>query len=168
MAIKKLNDAGKEHEEFRLTLQKDKEIALAEIHIQKDIAEAQASVLGEAFRNAKIDIVGGDNTFFDNVVRQVSNGKGLDKLIDNSYHLSQLSDNLLGQGDGEENIIGKIRNLADKYDVSSEDIKNLSIAALVARIQTSATGSDKGFLNNLLSFAKGLGIENKKIQQLMG
>ncbi|MCH5683089.1 hypothetical protein LWM68_01600 [Niabella sp. W65] len=102
MAIKKLNDAGKEHEEFRLTLQKDKEIALAEIHIQKDIAEAQASVLGEAFRNAKIDIVGGDNTFFDNVVRQVSNGKGLDKLIDNSYHLSQLSDNLLGQGDGEE------------------------------------------------------------------
>ncbi|MCH5683090.1 hypothetical protein LWM68_01605 [Niabella sp. W65] len=68
----------------------------------------------------------------------------------------------------EKNIIGKIRNLADKYDVSSEDIKNLSIAALVARIQTSATGSDKGFLNNLLSFAKGLGIENKKIQQLMG
>lgn len=166
LAIKKLNDAGKEHEEFRLTLQKEKEIALAEINIQKDIATAQASVLGEAFRNAKIDIVGGDNTFFDNVVRQVSNGKGLDKLIDNSYHLSQLSDNLLSQGDGEENIIGKIRNLADKYDVSSEDIKNLSIAALIARMQLKASADDSGFLNNLLGFAKNLGIQNKKISQV--
>ncbi|MCH5596903.1 flotillin family protein [Niabella ginsengisoli] len=62
-AIKMLNDAGKDHEEFRLTLQKEKEVELASIHIQKDIAEAQAGVLSEAFRNAKIDIVGGDNTF---------------------------------------------------------------------------------------------------------
>jgi hypothetical protein len=83
-AMKKLNDAGKDHEEFRLTLAKEKDVELAQISIQKDIAQAQAGVLAEAFKTAKIDIVGGDNTFFDNVVRQVSAGKGLDKFISHS------------------------------------------------------------------------------------
>ncbi|MCH5596902.1 hypothetical protein [Niabella ginsengisoli] len=85
-------------------------------------------------------------------------------MIDNSHHLSQLSENLLGNGDeSEEDVISKIRNMADKYDIRSEDIKNLSIAALIARMQLAATGADKGFLSNLLNFAKGLGIEGKKL-----
>lgn len=54
--MKKLNDAGKDHEEFRLTLAKEKEVELAQIAIQKDIAQAQAGVLAEAFKSAKLTL----------------------------------------------------------------------------------------------------------------
>ncbi|MFA9290740.1 MAG: flotillin family protein, partial [Solirubrobacteraceae bacterium] len=99
-AMKKLNDAGKEHEEFRLTLAKEKEVELAQIAVQKDIAQAQAHVLGEAFKSANIDIVGGDNTFFDNVVRQVSAGKGIDKFIQHSENAQLIKDSLMNNNDG--------------------------------------------------------------------
>jgi uncharacterized membrane protein YqiK len=59
-AMKELDGVGKDHEEFKLRLEKDKAIEIAAIDAQKAIAGEQASVLGEALKSAKIDIVGGD------------------------------------------------------------------------------------------------------------
>lgn len=160
-AMKKLNDAGKDHEEFRLTLAKEKEVELAQISIQKDIAQAQAGVLAEAFKSAKIDIVGGDNTFFDNVVRQVSAGKGLDKFISHSENATLLKENLLGDG---ENIIGKVMGMVDKYNISSEDIKNMSIASLIFKLNGVADQQEKGLLSRAMDMAKNFGIEQKPIR----
>ncbi|WKV12018.1 flotillin family protein [Marivirga harenae] len=165
-AMKQLNDAGKEHEEFRLKLSKEKEVQLAEIGIQKDIADSQAKVLAEAFKTAKIDIVGGDNTFFENLVRQVSNGKGIDKLVENSNTITNFKDSLLG-GIGEDgkptDIIERIKGMATKYGISAEDIKNLSIAALIARVQLKASDEDKTFLSNISNFVSGIGLDTKKL-----
>lgn len=160
-AMKKLNDAGKDHEEFRLTLAKEKEVELAQIAIQKDIAQAQAGVLAEAFKSAKIDIVGGDNTFFDNVIRQVSAGKGLDKFISHSENATLVKENLLGDG---ENIIGKVMGMVDKYNISSEDIKNMSIASLIFKLNSVANQQERGLLDRALDMAKNLGIDNKPVQ----
>ncbi len=160
-AMKKLNDAGKDHEEFRLTLAKEKEVELAQISIQKDIAQAQAGVLAEAFKSAKIDIVGGDNTFFDNVIRQVSAGKGLDKFISHSENATLVKENLLGDG---ENIIGKVMGMVEKYNVSSEDIKNMSIASLIFKLNGVADQQEKGLLSRAMDMAKNLGIEQKPIR----
>jgi len=160
-AMKKLNDAGKDHEEFRLTLAKEKEVELAQISIQKDIAQAQAGVLAEAFKSAKIDIVGGDNTFFDNVVRQVSAGKGLDKFISHSENATLIKENLLGDG---ENIIGKVMAMVDKYNISSEDIKNMSIASLIFKLNGVADQQEKGLLSRAMDMAKHLGVDQKPIR----
>lgn len=160
-AMKKLNDAGKDHEEFRLTLAKEKEVELAQISIQKDIAQAQAGVLAEAFKSAKIDIVGGDNTFFDNVVRQVSAGKGLDKFISHSENATLVKENLLGDG---ENIIGKVMGMVDKYNISSEDIKNMSIASLIFKLNGVADQQEKGILSRAMDMAKHLGVDQKPIK----
>ncbi|WP_312078278.1 SPFH domain-containing protein [Chryseobacterium sp.] len=160
-AMKKLNDAGKDHEEFRLTLAKEKEVELAQISIQKDIAQAQAGVLAEAFKSAKIDIVGGDNTFFDNVVRQVSAGKGLDKFISHSENATLVKENLLGDG---ENIIEKVMGMVDKYNISSEDIKNMSIASLIFKLNSVANQQEKGLLDRAMDMAKHLGIDQKPIR----
>lgn len=160
-AMKKLNDAGKDHEEFRLTLAKEKEVELAQISIQKDIAQAQAGVLSEAFKSAKIDIVGGDNTFFDNVIRQVSAGKGLDKFISHSENATLVKENLLGDG---ENIIGKVMGMVEKYNISSEDIKNMSIASLIFKLNGVADQQEKGLLSRAMDMAKNLGIEQKPIR----
>jgi len=160
-AMKKLNDAGKDHEEFRLTLAKEKEVELAQISIQKDIAQAQAGVLAEAFKSAKIDIVGGDNTFFDNVVRQVSAGKGLDKFISHSENATLVKENLLGDG---ENIIGKVMGMVDKYNISSEDIKNMSIASLIFKLNGVANQQERGLLDRAMDMAKHLGVDQKPIR----
>lgn len=160
-AMKKLNDAGKDHEEFRLTLAKEKEVELAQISIQKDIAQAQAGVLAEAFKSAKIDIVGGDNTFFDNVVRQVSAGKGLDKFISHSENATLVKENLLGDG---ENIIGKVMGMVDKYNISSEDIKNMSIASLIFKLNGVADQQERGLLDRAMDMAKHLGVDQKPIR----
>ena len=111
-AMKKLDGVGKEHEEFKLQLQKEKEVELAHINIQKDIASAQASVLSEALKTAKIDIVGGETMFFENIVRQVSNSKGFDHLINNSQHALDIKESLMGP-DGKGDLAEKIRGLAD-------------------------------------------------------
>lgn len=160
-AMKKLNDAGKDHEEFRLTLAKEKEVELAHISIQKDIAQAQAGVLAEAFKSAKIDIVGGDNTFFDNVIRQVSAGKGLDKFISHSENATLVKENLLGNG---ENIIEKVMNMVEKYNVSSEDIKNMSIASLIFKLNGVANQQERGLLDRAMDMARNLGIDQKPIR----
>lgn len=164
-AMKQLNDAGKEHEEFRLKLNKEKEIELAQISIQKDIADAQAQVLAEAFKTAKIDIVGGDNTFFENLIRQVSTGKGIDKLVENSHTIEQFKTAVLGNGDGNPaNLMTRLREMGDKYGITTEDVKNLSIATIIARMQLKASEEDKGFLAELLKMAKNLGFEKKKLE----
>ncbi len=164
-AMKQLNDAGKEHEEFRLKLQKEKDVQLAEIHIQKDIADAQAKVLAEAFKTAKIDIVGGDNTFFDNLIKQVSTGKGIDKMVENSHTITHFKDALLGgNGDGQTpDLIERVKGMALKYGVTAADVKNLSIATLIARVQLKATDEDKNFLSGLTNFVSGMGMDNKKL-----
>ncbi|MGV7105636.1 flotillin family protein [Flavobacterium sp. U410] len=162
-AMKKLNDAGKDHEEFRLKLAKEKEVELAQIAIQKDIAEAQAIVLGEAFKTANIDIVGGENTFFDNVVRQISAGKGIDKFIQHSENAQLVKEALLSN-DEEGNLVGKVMQLVDKYKVSSEDIKNLSIASLILKLKGVASDNEQGVLAKALDMARHLGIDNKPLR----
>ncbi len=117
-------------------------------------------VLAEAFKSAKIDIVGGDNTFFDNVVRQVSAGKGLDKFISHSENAQIVKESLLGDG---ENIIGKVMGMVDKYKISSEDIKNMSIASLIFKLNGVASQQEKGILERALDMARHLGVENKPV-----
>ena len=71
-SMKALDEVGRGHEEFKLKLEKDKEIQLANINIQKEIAESQASVIREALKTAKIDIVGGETMFFDQIIGTIA------------------------------------------------------------------------------------------------
>ncbi|MDR2954901.1 MAG: hypothetical protein LBV43_07465 [Prevotella sp.] len=163
-AMKKLDGVGKEHEEFKLALQKEKDVELAQINIQKDIAEAQAHVLAEALKNADIDIVGGETMFFENIVKQISNAKGFDRLVNESSNATQIKNALLGDGETEGDLLDRIRYFAEKTGISTDDIKNLSIAGLILKMQSQTSDKeDKSFLSNLMSMAKAMGISNKKL-----
>lgn len=162
-AMKKLDAVGKDHEEFKILVQKDKDIALAGINIQKDVAEAQAAVLGEAMKTAKIDIVGGESLFFQNIVNQISNAKGFDRLINESEHASHIKTALIGDGSNSGDLMERIRGFAEKYNVSTNDLKNLSIASLILKMQQSSTDADKSVLSNLANLASSMGLSNKKL-----
>ena len=164
-AMKKLDGVGKEHEEFKLRLEKDLKVDLAHINIQKDIADAQADVISQALKSANIDIVGGETMFFEQIMGQITKAKGLDKMIENSTNLQQVKDAILSSDDMSGNLIERVRNFATKYGISSEDIKNVTIANLLMTLKDKATSSeDQTLLGNLFSLAKGLDISNKKLR----
>lgn len=162
-AMKKLDAVGKDHEEFKLLLQKEKDIALAQINIQKDIADAQALVLGEALKSARIDIVGGETMFFENIVKQVSNAKGFDRLINESENATQIKTALLGDGSNSGDLLERLRGFADKYNVSTNDLKNLTISSLILKMQQQSSEGDRPTLLSLANLASSLGLSNKKL-----
>lgn len=164
-AMKKLDGVGKEHEEFKLRLNKELQVDLAQINIQKDIADAQANVIGEALKAAKIDIVGGETMFFDQIVGQITKAKGFDRLVNHSEHITEIKESILGDGNMDGgNLLEKIKGFADKYGISSEDIKNLTVAGLLIELQNrSKDESEQGLFSNLMSMAKNLGLTDKKL-----
>ena len=164
-AMKKLDGVGKEHEEFKLRLDKELQVDLAHINIQKDIADAQAMVIGDALKAAKIDIVGGETMFFDQIIGQITRAKGYDRLVANSTNIQDVKDAILGSDDVKGNLLGKVKEFADKYGVSSEDLKNLTIANLLMDLKAKSNDNDEQTLfSNLFNLAKGLGMSDKKLK----
>ncbi|SHK19244.1 SPFH domain-containing protein [Maribacter aquivivus] len=164
-AMKKLDGVGKEHEEFKLRLDKELQVDLAHINIQKDIADAQAQVIGDALKAAKIDIVGGETMFFDQIIGQITRAKGYDRLVENSTNIQDVKDAILGSDDVKGNLLEKVKEFADKYGISSEDLKNVTIANLLMDLKSKSNDSDEQTLfSNLFNLAKGLGMGDKKLK----
>jgi len=168
-AMKKLDGVGKDHEEFKLRLNKDLEVDLAHINIQKDIADAQAQVISDALKAAKIDIVGGETMFFDQIIGQITRGKGYDRLVQNSTNVQEVKAAILGDesAGSKGDLLERVKAFADKYGVSTEDLKNVSIAGLIADLKMKSDDQEEQtMLGNLLSMAKGLGISEKTVANL--
>ncbi|MFD2564035.1 flotillin family protein [Aquimarina rubra] len=164
-AMKKLDGVGKEHEEFKLRLDKELQVDLAHINIQKEIADAQAEVIGEALKAANIDIVGGETMFFDQIVGQITKAKGFDRLVKHSDNIQDVKDAILGSDDVKGNLLEKVKEFATKYGISSEDIKNLTIANILMDLKQKSTNEEENTLfSNLFNLAKGLGLSDKKLK----
>lgn len=79
-AMNNMSDEARSHEEFRMGLETALKEALASIDAGKDIARENAEVLAVALQKAKIDIVGGEDHFFDNFAKSLSIGKAIDRV----------------------------------------------------------------------------------------
>lgn len=165
-AMKLFDSVGKEHEEYKLQLNKDKEIEIAAIDAQRQIAEAQSNIMGEALKSARIDIVGGESTFFDQVVNAVKGGKVVDRFVQNSEVVGDVKDTFFN-GDPEY-FKSRILGMVDQFDLSTDDVKDLSIAALIAKmIGLARTDSIRNELQGLLGMAKSTGIAASKASTVM-
>jgi hypothetical protein len=154
-AMRKLDGVGKEHEEFKLRLDKEKTVELASIHVRKDIAEAQAKVIGEAMKSAKIDIVGGDGSFFNQITSAITNGKSIDRLVQNSEVLSDVK-NTFFNGNGER-FEEELKTLIGRFGLRTDDIKNLTVSAVLLELLGRIDDDDhdtRGRLNAMLSGAR--------------
>lgn len=157
-SMKLLHESGQQHEEFRLRLAKERDVELASINIQRDIAQAHSTVVGEALKHANIDIVGGSNDFFEKVVRAVGTGKSVDRLVNHSATLTDVK-NTFFNGDGDY-FRAQLKQWVEDFGISSEDIKNLSVAALLTKLIASTSDSTvKGVMKSALAMMqdKGLG-----------
>ncbi|MFQ3282138.1 hypothetical protein [Reinekea sp.] len=83
-AMNSMSDKARDHEEFRMGLETALKEALASMEAGKEIAKENAEVLAIALQKAKIDIVGGEEHFFDNFAKSLSIGKAVDGLAGKS------------------------------------------------------------------------------------
>ncbi|MBM3838907.1 MAG: hypothetical protein FJ398_13260 [Verrucomicrobia bacterium] len=138
-AMKLLHAASQQHEEFRIKLAKERDVELAAIHVQKDIARAHSEIVAEVLKHANIDIVGGENDFFEKVVRAVGNGKAVDRLVGSSETLTEIKNSFFN-GDPEF-FKERLRAWVKDFGIRSEDLKNLTVAALLAKLLASTKDS---------------------------
>ncbi|HEX2062728.1 MAG TPA: flotillin family protein [Thermoanaerobaculia bacterium] len=83
-AMKQLDVASREHEEFRLRIETERLLGSESIKARQAVEEAKAHILGSALQKANIDIVGGDGQFFDRIVNSIGMGKSIDSFLSES------------------------------------------------------------------------------------
>ena len=164
-AMKLLEAAGQSHEEFKLRLDKEKAVDLAGINIQKDIAEAQAKVMGEAMKVAKIEIIGGEGKFFEQIAGAISRGKSVDRMVEHSTVLGDVKDTFFN-GDPEY-FKTQLREWTGQFGVTSEDVKNLSVGAVLGKLLTDATGETRSKLISFLGAADRFGIADERAAKVL-
>ncbi|MFF9065922.1 flotillin family protein [Streptomyces sp. NPDC014891] len=132
VAVAAFDEASRTHEEYRLRLEAEKDIRLAGLDVQRQVAEAQATVLATGLEHADINIVGGESVFLDRLVQSVSLGKSVDGFVEHSRTARTLAGPWLnGEGSFTEDL-GKVLG-----SLSTADVQNLSVSALLAKVMGS-------------------------------
>lgn len=170
-AMKQFDGEGREHEEFRLDLEKRKVIELADIEAQREIASRHSEVVGTALENANVDIIGGDSAFFDKIAGAVTTGKAVDRALNNSKALTDVKETFFN-GDPDY-FRGQLKRWIDDFGFSTEDLKNLSVSAALGQMITACNDDDtRGQLQGLLDNAKRFGLDGvnagKALKQIAG
>lgn len=146
-AMAALDDASRGHEEYRLRLQAEKDIRLAGLDVQRQVAEAQATVLATGLENADINIVGGESVFFDRLVSSIALGKGVDGFVQHSETAQALAKPWL---DGTASFTDDFTRVLGS--VSTADVQNLTVSALLMKLMKTG-GADSGQFQQLLDKA---------------
>ena len=153
-AMREMSADTRAHEEFRLRLDNAHIQTLKAIDANTVIAKEQAVMLGSALGNAKIDIVGGEGDYFQKFIAALGTGKAIDGIIDKSQMLQlALKDHL----NGERNFVDDAKGLLSSLGGSADELQNLSVAALLARVTSTGNSEQKAALQTLL-----LGLQGKQ------
>ena len=107
-----MNEKARDHEEFRMGLEIAFKEALATIEAGKDIAKENADVLAVALKQAKIDIVGGEDHFFNNFAKSLSIGKAVDGLADKSETISAVLNAVMDRVSKDESKAKAVEELS--------------------------------------------------------
>jgi uncharacterized membrane protein YqiK len=166
-AMKIFDAVGRQHEEFKLRLNKERDIELAAIHAQKDIASSQAQVVSDALKTAKVDIVGGDTVFFDKIVGAVTAGKAVDRLVANSQTLHDIKETFFN-GDPQY-FQSQLKEWISLFGLKTEDLKNLTVAAALTKmIGLTGESPTKAVLERLLRWTHRSGLQDQPLSQYLG
>lgn len=111
-AMRILDEAGRGHEEFRLTLEKDRTVAIEMIKARTEQAQAQADVLGKSLANAKFNIVGGDGAFFERYVKAIGVGQSVEAALGESPTLRAVARDFVKDGALDPELAGLVERFA--------------------------------------------------------
>ncbi|MEU3996012.1 flotillin family protein [Streptomyces fungicidicus] len=161
-AMAALDEASRGHEEYRLRLEAEKDVRLAGLEVQRQVAEAQATVLATGLENADINIVGGESVFLDRLVSSIALGKGVDGFVQNSETAQALAGPWL---DGSASFPDDLSRILGS--VSTADVQNLTVSALLMRLMQQG-GENTGRFQQLIEKAGELGLSDTPVAALNG
>ena len=154
-AMKNFDKEGFDFEQFQMQLDLYRELGMEQIDKSIDIANAQASVLGEAFKAANINIVGGQDSFFDNFTKSVTVGKMVEGFMDHSPTA--------------QNLMGKVMNgfdrLGDKAEAIDVEPQNGGgnnvdrLSQILSALKNEVDGKKQGKIQALIEQVQALGID---------
>lgn len=161
-AMAALDEASRGHEEYRLRLEAEKDIRLAGLDVQRQVAEAQATVLATGLENADINIVGGESVFFDRLMSSIALGKSVDGFVQHSETAQALGKPWL---DGTSSFTDDLSRVLGS--VSTADVQNLTVSTLLMKLMKTG-GADSRALEQLLSKAGELGLADTRLMAANG
>ncbi|GCD42450.1 SPFH domain-containing protein [Streptomyces paromomycinus] len=159
-AMAALDAASREHEEYRLRVAADKEVRLAGLDAQRQIAEVQAKVLAAGLENAKIDIVGGESVFFDRLAGSIGAAKGLDALVERSETVRTAAGPWL-----DKNGSSFTKDLTTMLGgLGAAGLRDLTLAGALTKL-IDRGGPQSGQLQSLLDAAHANGLADTRIAE---
>ncbi len=151
-AMATLDERSRQHEEFRIRLDKDKTIESEAIQAQREVAEAQARVLSSAFEKANIDIIGGNGEFFDRIAGSITMGKQFDGFLRGSSKASHV---LEGYFSGAKDLPSDVKDILTGLSHASAEVQNLTLSAFLTKLMASSDDDGKRQLAGLIKTVEG-------------
>lgn len=130
-AMATMSEQQRDHEEFRMRLDKNHTEQMESIVSNVEIAKQQALVLSEALKEANIDIVGGDTSYLDSFVKSLAVGKAIDGTIGKSETLSTA---FKPHFEGKASFVEDAKELVAGFGGASGNIKDTAISAFIAKL----------------------------------
>jgi hypothetical protein len=162
-AMARLDEASREHEEYRLRLEAEKEIRVAGIDVQRQIAEAQATLIATGLENANIDIVGGDSVFFDRLIGSIAAGRSVDAFVNRSETVQAMAGPWLDKE--ASTFTGDLTAVA--AGLGAGGLRDLTLAGLLTKL-AAAGGPAAPELSSLLDAVRGSGVADLPLSALAG
>lgn len=118
----------RQHELNKINMEADRDVRLAEVQSQVQVATKNAEVMAEAMKKANIQILG-DSNVFDQIRNSVISGKALDAKIDNSQLLTNV---FKPYQNGERDFAQDVKDILQKSDISTGDVGKLALAKFIS------------------------------------
>jgi len=88
-------------------------------------------------------------------------------MLDNSQHLSDVKHALIGNGT-DAGVLSQVKNMVMKSGLQTEDIKNLTMSALLMKLRENVSAKDdKDSVTKLLQSVSDLGIGKQLAEVLL-
>ncbi|MFT4865421.1 MAG: putative membrane protein YqiK [Ilumatobacter sp.] len=150
-----MTSAGQEHEEFRLRLDTEREVALAGVNAKADVAKSAASALGQALSNADMKIVS-DEGIVERILSAAGHGQAIDSFIESGTGASKMLSPYL---EGDANLVQDLANGVG--GIGAAGIRDLTVAQFVSRLGGSI--GDSSLAESLLTAVQDAGVADSTV-----
>ncbi|WP_440055310.1 SPFH domain-containing protein [Pseudoalteromonas sp. T1lg65] len=145
-ALNAMSKEARDYESFTLQLNQQRELTLANIAANKDIAAHQAQVMAKALNDADINFMGGDGQFFSQFMNAITLGKSIDGFVGESKTMQTMFKDHLN---GERNIMDDLKGVLAGASSSAETMKNLNMSKFFQQLSSSSDAEKQQLLNLL-------------------
>jgi hypothetical protein len=123
-----MTEAGREHEEFRLGLETRRDVSLAAVNAQADVAKSVGSALGEALSKSNMTVVS-DGAIVDKIMAAAGHGQAFDQFLGSSDNATKLLSPYL---DGDGSIVADVA--AGVGGIGASGIRDLTVAQFIRQL----------------------------------